>query len=245
MYYRTNFDKTLTNESSLHNYLDTNEKYIAYKQKSKLESEDNVKEFTYNFEPTMLYYENRNEFKYVGIIDREPNRGKSVDEVRDTFKIRESRAKILKKKREKGVPSMFGSVCSTSKKRQYLEKVAKYLGIDLETKEQREVICEKIKERMLGLEKYQVGDKKITYIIIPYNHSVYPFPYNLEDRTKYIIEKLEHKIKGIKTSVTKKKKGDLIISYTIKIPNKELDEHKKFLESIATLEGKDWTILVD
>lgn len=245
MYYRTNFDKTLTNESSLHNYLKSNEKYIAYKKKSKLESKDEVKEFTYNFDSTMFYYENRNEFKYVGIIDREPNRGKNTDEVRDTFKIRESRGKILKKKREKGVPSMFGSVCSTSKTRQYLEKIAKHLGIHLNKKEQREVICEKIKETLMGLEKYQVGDKKTTFLMVPYDHSVYPFPYNLEDRTQYTIEKLEHKIKGIKTSVTKKKKGDLIVSYTIKIPNKGLDEHKKFLESISTLEGNDWVIVID
>lgn len=160
------------------------------------------------------------------------------------LKLENQEQKFLRK-REKGVPSMFGSVCSTSKKRQYLEKVAKYLGIQIESKEQRDIICEKIKERMLGLEKYQVGDKKTTFMIIPYDHPVYPFPYNIEDRTKYIIEKLEHKIKGIKTSVTKKKKGDLIVSYTIKIHNKGLDDHKKFLESISTLEGNDWIITVD
>jgi hypothetical protein len=46
---------------------------------------------------------------------------------------------------------------------------------------------------MLELEKYATGNKKITYIMIPKNHPIYPFPYNLEDRVEYIKNEI-HKI---------------------------------------------------
>jgi len=51
----------------------------------------------------MEYYENREEYEYVGFIDKEISRrkNKSIDEIKDVFKLREKRAKILEKKREK------------------------------------------------------------------------------------------------------------------------------------------------
>ena len=54
-------------------------------------------------------------------------------------------------------------------------------------------ICHMIIYNLLVLEKYSKSkDKnKITYIMVPNNHPIYPFPYNLEDRIKHIINELE------------------------------------------------------
>ena len=60
------------------------------------------------------------------------------------------------------------------------------------SKLKREEICLEIREKLLYLEKYSTTEdnNKITYMMIPYNHPNYEFPYNLEDRLKYIIEKI-------------------------------------------------------
>ena len=46
-----------------------------------------------------------------------------------------------------------------------------------------------MKDSLLLLEKYSTtkDNNKKTYIMIPANHPIYPFPYNLEDRIKHII----------------------------------------------------------
>ena len=75
----------------------------------------------------MDYYDDRKEFKFIGIIDKETNRRKSkrVEEIKDVFKIREKRDKVLDKKRGTGIPSLKGAVCATSKQKEYLEELAK------------------------------------------------------------------------------------------------------------------------
>ena len=40
------------------------------------------------------------------------------------------------------------------------------------------------------LEKYSEGIDKKTYVIIPSNHPIYPFPYNLEDRVEFLKSKI-------------------------------------------------------
>ena len=111
----------------------------------------------------MDYYDNRDEFKYVGIIDKELSRRKSKqpDEIKDVFKIREKRNKILEKKRGTGIPSLKGAVCSTSKNKEYLETIANEIGLDTRNNDTRTNICEKIKNQMLLLEKYGTNKEKI------------------------------------------------------------------------------------
>ena len=73
------------------------------------------------------------------------------------------------------------------------------------TKIKEEYPVSKVKE-MLEKEKYSTDkDKnKMTYIRIPANHPKYPFPYNLEDRIKYLIGKIRTEIKHtIDITVTK------------------------------------------
>mgnify|MGYP000619053226 CR=1 FL=1 len=47
-------------------------------------------------------------------------------------------------------------------------------------------------DKLLELEKYSKGKDKITYIMIPKNHPKYKFPFNLEDRTEYIKNKVSN-----------------------------------------------------
>jgi hypothetical protein len=74
-------------------------------------------------------------------------------------------------------------------------------------------ICTKLKNILLYLEKYSTSElnNKITYMIIPYNHPVYKFPYNLEDRIKYYI-KIVNKLadRNIDIIVEKEQNGSFL-----------------------------------
>ena len=85
MEYRTNFESPNVQKLSLYNYLKHSDKYKEIKEKIKKNrfEEDKEKEEIlgdkdfYDFDSTMEYYENRDEFKFVGIIDKEVSRRKS------------------------------------------------------------------------------------------------------------------------------------------------------------------------
>lgn len=242
MYYRSTYDHTLTHPPTLFTYLKHTKKFkdVPTEQETE-EEEQEIIVPVYNFDIAMEYYDTRNEFKYVGIIDKESSRRrtKAGDELQDVFKIREKRSKILDKKRGTGIPSIKGAVCSTSKERDYLEKIAKEIKADIKNSNTRQSICEIIKERLLFLEKYSTDKKKnkMTYIIIPSNHSVYPFPYNLEDRTEYIKRKISDKIKfKIDLSIKENKRtiqNEDVTTYTIEIKStpqlKDFDDFFKEL----------------
>lgn len=270
MYYRTNIEKKIYSNLSIYNYLKMTDQ-LNHQLDSKstmrdLESniETDIQSY-YDFDSTMDYYDIRDENEYVGIIDKEINRrkNKNINEIEDVFKIREKRSKILEKKRATGLPSLKGAVCSTAKEKEYLLKVAKKIGIDIKDKITRENICKKIQERMLLLEKYgdKVDDgKNITYVMIPANHPKYPFPYNLEDRTKHIINKLNSDIKlNINITKEKIKKSNGVEkgypSYIIKIKNEEKIKDRNDLELLSSIlkkynakeikKDKEWEILVE
>jgi hypothetical protein len=273
MYYRTNVEKKVTSNLSIYNYLKmTNQlsQQIDMKIKSKLNDIDidtnidtNIDtdfQSLYDFERTMDYYDAKDEYQFVGIIDKEINRRKNKDisEINDVFKLREKRAKILEKKRATGLPSLKGAVCSIAKDKKYLEKVASKLGIDIKNKITRQEICRNIEEKMLLLEKY--GDGKMTYVMIPTNHPKYPFPYNLVDRVNHIITNIKNDIKlnvKIDTKKIKKtsgpEKGNP--SYIIKIENSEKIKDKNDIEMLnsilkkynakETKKDKEWEILCE
>ena len=258
MYYRSNFDKPMQNKLTLHGYLQNTIKFKEDKKMKKPADKDKkeFKKVSYDFEGTLDYYNSRAEFEYVGIIDKESARrkNKDIDELQDVFKIREKREKVLEKKRGTGIPSLTGAVCSTSKDRKYLEKISKKLEIKVDNNKTRSDICNKIKERLLFLEKYSTKKRKnkVTYIMIPKNHTEYSFPYNLEDRVKYIVDEIKDKIrfdldikvKSIKHSEDGFKnllKYDIMIKHTNK-----LNDFKKFLESKgAKLVKGTWIIKVN
>ena len=260
IYYRTTATKHVSQKLSLYNYLKSTSTYQNIKDKSKKsrDNEKNIKEDNqyYNFEDAYDYYESRDEYDFVGYIDKEISRrkNKAPEEIKDVFKLREKRAKILEKKRATGIPSIKGAVCQTSKSAHYLKKVAESLGVTIGKTETRGDICKEIENKMLFLEKYSTDkDKnKVTYVMIPVDHPKYPFPYNLEDRTEYIIKKIKDEIKfklniSIKTKkkISGPEKGNP--SYEILIKNDaKLNEYEVFLKKLgAKKEKDDWIIMIE
>jgi len=260
IYYRMNNMNKINYELSLYNYLKNSEKYKKIrddrkKDKSKDKAgQDEVQ--GYNFDDTMEYYDAREEYDVVGIIDKEISRRKTkrADEIKDVFKIRPKLPKILDKKRGTGIPSLKGAVCATSKSKEYLEDTAKNLGGVIKPEMTRTDVCNLIEEKMLEKEKYTTEKEKnkMTYVRIPSNHPKYPFPYNLEDRVKYIIDKIKSEIKValdiksdrhiLKSGTNKGKPG-----YTITIQNKaQLDEYNEILKKHgASLDKDKWIINIE
>ena len=258
MIYRVERNNMMQNELSLFNYMQNNEKF------KRIQS-DNLKNDTmtkydenrhYNFDETMEYYDDRGEFDYVGIIDKELSRRKSkkLKDLVDVFKIRESLPKVLDKKRGTGIPSLKGAVCSTSKSREYLEQLANKLGITIPKEMIRTDICDNIKENMLLKEKYatDTAKDKLTYVRIPSNHPIYQFPYNLEDRVKYYVQKIRQSIKhglNIQTNRIIKKTGPEkgMPSYEIIIErNKKFLEYDEPMKKMgAEIKEKQWIIMLE
>jgi len=65
--------------------------------------------------------------------------------------------------------------------------------------------------------------------MIPKNHPTIPFPYNLEDRIKYIIEKLEL----TNNYLVKKVKENKFDKYTITIKKQLNDKQKILLKKLS------------
>lgn len=257
MYYRSIFDKPMQNQLSLYNYLKNVTKENISKVNKKNQGDLSIDKVIsiYNFDNVLEYYDTREEYKYVGIIDKESSRRKTkaADELSDVFKIREKRKKVVVKKREIGLSSMLGSVCATSKDREVLVKYAKDLDVVTNDGETRSDICENIQGKLLFLEKYSTSKKKnkMTYMIIPSNHPKYKFPYNLEDRKDHIVNSIKEKIKfKIDLSVREthsKIQNENITTYTIELTNNnDLNDFADFLKTLGfVLNGKKWTVDVD
>jgi hypothetical protein len=261
LYYRVNKIQDISYELSLFNYLKNSEKYKKIKDTKKKDkfdtkSKDPDEIVGYNFDETLEYYDTRDEYEFVGIIDKEISRRKTkrAEEIKDVFKIRPKLPKVLDKKRGTGIPSLKGAVCSTSKSKEYLDDIAKKLGATVKPEMTRIDVCDQIENKMLEKEKYSTDkDKnKLTYVRLPANHPKYPFPYNLEDRIKHIITKIKSEIKhSIDITTTKgliKSGGDKgKPSYNIIIKDKkQLEEYNDFLKKQgAVLEKDKWIITVE
>ena len=248
MYYRSTMDKPLQNSLSLVSYL-KNVKGVEETTELKIAEETSTKVGIYDFDDA--YYENRQEFKYVGTIDKEPSKKKvkEAEELMDIFKLRKQQPKILAKKRGVEIYSLHGSVCYNSFKKKELEKIAKVLEINLGGDNTRTDICETIKDRLLFLEKYSTdkNKNKFTYVMIPKNHVTYKFPYNLEDRKDFVLNDLKKEFgTSVNVSVKDVKRKD-VIEYVIEIKNSgKLDEYFEFLKKIGfDLEKDLWTMKID
>lgn len=231
MYYRTTYNKEIKNKLSLYNYL----KHFGYKKQKNIneehESEILKEKCKYDFESVMDYYENRDENDYIGIVDCELKGTKTID----VFKVREKRSKIIDKKRGTGIPSLKGAVCNIAKDKKYLNNLIKLFDIKITKKDNnRKSLCEKIKETMLDLEKYSTNNK--TYVMVPANHNIYPFPYNLLDRLHFIQQSLNES-----TYETKKNQKNKI--YYILTTNKLSDDLIKKYN--ASKENNKWKIIIE
>jgi hypothetical protein len=255
MYYREKLNITQNNHVSLNNYVDQNFSRTI-KKESKVENvkEEATKDDGYNFEDVMDYYDDREENFIVGVIDKNMNKLASVEP--DLFKIRPPRPKVLDKKRGTGIYTFKGAVCSTSKDKPNLMKLVSMLPnvskkeIEKIDKLTRESICLEIRDKLLYLEKYSTSaDKnKKTFVMIPKDHPKYDFPYNLEDRMKYKLEKIGKLIgEKIKHEAMKKKDSKDNIYYELTFSNdKYLSSHSKEIEKIGfTLQKDKWFCLIN
>jgi hypothetical protein len=193
---RKTYKLDMGNNISLKSY--TVDKYGEMKKTK----EDKITEIKTNDDKYLFdlqYYEKRNENFIVGVIDKNSS-GEDVFKVRPPIKKSD-------KKRGTGIVSIKGAVCNNAKDKEYLLMVANKLNkmsnkinfnkIDLSKKFKREIVCEDIKDVLMELEKYSTtkDGNKITYMMVPYNHPTLPFPYNLEDRVKYIIGQINDIVK--------------------------------------------------
>ncbi len=248
MYYRSTLDKPLQNSLSLVHYLKNIKGIEETTELAVKDVEAIIKPGTYNFDTN--YYENRNEYKYVGTIDKEPSKKKTKEEneLVDVFKLRRKRGKILDKKRGTDIYTLYGSVCFNSFKKGELLKIIKDLGIKADDAKTRIGFCELIKNKLLFLEKYstQKNNNKLTYVMIPTNHSEYKFPYNLEDRKDFTMNDIKNKL-GTSIDVNIKKNhvkisGEDVTTYTIEIKdNNKLVNYNDFLKGLGfKLEKGTW-----
>jgi hypothetical protein len=127
--------------------------------------------------------------------------------------------------------------------------------IDSIKKSKRESLCNFIKDKLLFLEKYATSaDKnKKTYVMIPYDHPFYKFPYNLEDRIKNYLGQIKSIVsRDIDIKTIKSKNGVFLDqknlpSYKIEFKdNKYTAANKKELEEFGCkLEKNIWSIIID
>jgi superfamily II DNA or RNA helicase len=255
VYYRKKNKIKQNNLVHISNYIKNNFDYKSVKNNKDNKYKENK---GYDFDSTMEYYEKRAENFIVGIIDKKTS---SAEGTKDIFKIREPRAKVLDKKRGTGIPTLKGAVCSTSKDKKYLVNILKKLPkndlIEVKKSKTRDSLCKLIKNKLLFLEKYSTSkDKnKLTYIMIPSNHDELDFPFNLEDRIKDKINKINKIInRNINIIVNKSKNGIFLkkrnkdlLKYTIILDNsKYIKDNEKSIKNLGfKLIDNKWELIVE
>ncbi|ARF10931.1 SNF2-like helicase [Hokovirus HKV1] len=264
MYYRTNIHKDFVSGLTLYDYINNVDKFANIRNlivgESSIETENiSVADAkSYNFNDVFEYYDNREEFDIVGVIDKEMSKRKGKNELmlanKDVFKIREKRDKTTEKKRGVGIPNLFGAVCITAKDKNYLKNISKKLGISDGSKVTRNLLCSNIENKLLFMEKYSTtkAKNKFTYMMIPKDHPVYKFPYNLEDRVDYYKQQLlenVHKKLHIEVKTNNIKVDNIPVNtYTMIInDNEELAKHHDYLKENfnAVKKDKKWIIEIN
>jgi DNA polymerase III delta prime subunit len=252
MFYRQNVPVTTNNMVSIENYIKQKFNNIKFDTTSDNPSETiKKKNIGYNFDDVMSYYEDREENFIVGIIDKNTS---TINDDVDVFKIREKQGKNINKKRGTGIATFKGAVCSNSKDKKYLVDLIKKIPnttkneIEEINKLTREFICVELQNKLLYLEKYSTtkDNNKKTYVMIPFDHPKYEFPYNLEDRIKNRIGQI-NKIINRTIDITVKKHSDKKeIYYSIKFKNEKFITPKSNeLEKINCKLYEDvWTLLI-
>lgn len=232
MKYKTTQTININNDIGLYEFMKFNNMIDIHTKNE----ENNIK---YDFETYKYYYLNRKEYTYVGIIDKEPNKKKSKQEseLKDIFKLRKKITMNTSKKRESGLQTYNGSVCFNSYTMDEIKKVFQNLKIPFNPKLSRIELCNQVRDKLYDLEKY--SNDGLTYLIIPSNHPVIPFPLNLKDRVEFIKQKINKKFDNVIINVSSKvenKKKFYII--TIK-KNKEVNNQYEFLKELGFTENKD------
>lgn len=131
-----------------------------------------------DFITNKLYYSNKKEFEYIGILD-------------NVFKLRKKREQ-KNKYREKGLPTERGGECITSFKKNELVRIIKLLDIKNIDLKNKTLLCYHIEKKLLFLEKYDKNN--MIYMIIPNNHKLYIHPYNIYHRKMFLEKAINTKI---------------------------------------------------
>ena len=240
-YYRDNMMIDIDNHVSLNNYVKQNYPDIKYDTVNEPSKSKNKEKEKYDFDSVLDYYNDREEYDVVGVIDKNNNKLASSDP--DLFKIRPKQDKVIEKKRGTGIYNFKGAVCSTAKSKSELMKIVGELpniskdDIKKIDKLSREDICNFIRDKLLFLEKYAVSNNnnKITYIMVPKNHPTIPFPLNLEDRVKYIVKNINQIVgRSVDIIVKKNKNKEGLMTYEMSFINdKFVTEYKSSIEKIG------------
>ena len=243
MYYRSTYMNDLKHELSVREYIKSNDTMNKLLDDTLSKHENMKTKFVFNLE----YYDKKEDNQYVGIIDN--TKGE------DMFKLREKREKNADQRRVSGIPSIKGAVCFTANDKEQLTSIAKELGVkNINNKTtNRYSLCDIIKHRLLFLEKY-INDNK-TYIIIPTNHPVYPFPLNLQDRIQFINKRINHALMtNITLDVSKKDNGifeglrdKTLDRYVIGFKHDNAhDTHQAVIGELGfSLKGSVWEMVVE
>lgn len=237
MYYRETHEFNLKNNTTLYDYLKNNynlDKYVV----------ESVEKQEYDFNSTAEYYSKRKENNIVGIIDKEPDKKKvkQFSELNDIFKTRDKIDNKTEFKRMSGLQTYTGTVCFNSYSyNELIEKLNKLkISYNKHKKYSRIELCNMIRDKLLDLEKYSTNN--ITYVIIPANHPIYPFPYNLKDRADYIVNKISQSYKNIIATINKKNKNYEIIIKT----NKSIEDDVYLMEELKFNKiGIDWKLEIN
>lgn len=246
--YRTNVNIDTTNKVSVQTYVKNANINI-----DKLHNDF----ITYEYDDS--YYDTRKECKIIGIIDKiTSTRNTSQNLEQQIFKIKDNLSNVsTSKRRGMGITSNMGAVGTTFNK-STLHKYMKLLHLPITSTMTKEDLCNKIKDKLLELEKYtdheellKENDKyvPITYMKIPINHPIYKFPYNLGDRKHYIMNKITSHIKfnivhTIKKNIDKKTKHP---SYVITLVNsvKLKEFYNMFIELGGILKNDNWIFTIE
>lgn len=114
-------------------------------------------------------------------------------------------------------------------------------------------ICDDICDKLFALEKYSTTkDKnKMTYLIIPANHPTIPFPLNLEDRVKFILDNIQRETRvpldvKIKVNASNGKFKDIkYVWYLVEFEN-SMNKFEDVLKQYgAEKKGGKWIIKVE
>lgn len=249
LYYRNNYKINFFPNIGISSFIKNDKNYNIIKNIATVENNNK----NYDFKSNENYYNNRKENDIIGIIDF--IRKKNENNINDIFKLRPRRDKTLTKKRGTGIPSIKGAVCSTAKDKKELFNICKILKINLKkiAELSREDICKIIKEKLLFNEKFNEDITKKTYMIIPANHPIYEFPYNLQDRISYINNELNDKLKDkvnfkiekLKNGIFEKKRDDKYIKYKITFDNKSKYDKNIIEEYKFVLFNNKWQIIIE
>jgi hypothetical protein len=224
--YRRNFELDINKELNLFKL----DELLKEQIKKDIIHKKKIKKIKYNFDDTDYYYDGKEENIFIGIFDK--NKKQNV------FKIRKKKLKTSKK-RETGLQSNLGAICTTAYEKRDLIKIAKKLNIKTSKENKKTTICDQIMKKLLFEEKYQKGKNKKVYILVPINHNTHEFPLNLEDRIEYIQNKIKETIKNIKYTITEENNGILLgirnrqyIRYKMTIDKEKLSQEDDFLQSL-------------